>query len=251
MVFLCLSSSIFFLLFSLALPSLTTRPCCSLFSSHYYPFTLPCPVLASLSISLVILLYTHYFSWANWFPRMEGTAYLLERNFAPLSCSGQISRQLLIQQDLVGRGPTWNKLSTRNEATWCSSREPQPELNGFGWNKHFGDAQMCWLELFILSQVSLWLLLNAFLMDLQWELNKCCVISPNLENINFLQQQLFKKYPPCLVAIHLGCPNTICWTVAHNSIWYIFKTSWSTGYFKKGKLISNYSFRLAIQQTYN
>lgn len=40
--------------------------------------------------------HTHYLSIANLFPRMEGVAYLRERNFTPGSCSGQISRQLLI-----------------------------------------------------------------------------------------------------------------------------------------------------------
>lgn len=78
----------------------SSRLLCCVFSkdpSTFIAFALPpCGALASLSVSPVILLCTHYFSRANLFPRMEETAYLEERNFARGSCSGQISRQLLI-----------------------------------------------------------------------------------------------------------------------------------------------------------
>lgn len=86
--------------------------------STFIPFSLPCPTPASLSIFLVILLCTHYFSRANLFPRMEGTAFLRERNFAPQSCSGQISRQLLIGQDELSCGLFWIEPSSRSRVTW-------------------------------------------------------------------------------------------------------------------------------------
>lgn len=80
-------------------------------SSAFIAFAPHCSGLASLPISPVILLCTRYFSRANLFPRMERIAYLRERNFTPGSCSGQISRQLLIGWGELGSASSWSKPS--------------------------------------------------------------------------------------------------------------------------------------------
>lgn len=99
---------------TLSISSDSLQALCFVFSkgsSAFIAFALPCSGLASLSISPVILLCTRYFPRANLFPRMERIAYLGERNFTPGSCSGQISRQLLIGWGELGSASSWSKPS--------------------------------------------------------------------------------------------------------------------------------------------
>lgn len=83
------------LLSLLSLSSVSLMTPADPFSFLLYSFFSALPH-SGVSIFLLILLCTHYFSRANLFPRLETTAYLREGNFALWSCSGQISRRPLM-----------------------------------------------------------------------------------------------------------------------------------------------------------
>ena len=82
-------------------------------------------------------------------------------HFAPWSCSGQISRWLLIGQDKLGWGLFWLELSNRSRA---GSHSQSWIGNAWGWDKPFIDSKPKYvlLELIILSQVSLFDCCSAY-----------------------------------------------------------------------------------------